>query len=198
MKPILAFLVLTLVFFSTLRIASAHAVPLACLPRIGINVTTPPAELICQFNQPLQASSISLSVKNASGERVDKNDTHFYQNDNYTIVVSLDTAKMPQGIYTASWQVTDTLDFGTTNGTFQFGVNTVVPPTPTAVLPSLPAATVTPQPTDNPTTDLISRFLIAVGVLVLIVIGVMFWRLRGSGRDAPGNEDPSQNDELVK
>lgn len=67
-----------------------------------------------------------MFAENASGERVDKNDTHFYQNDNYSVVVSLDTTKMSQGIYTASWQVTDTLDFGTTNGTFQFGVDTVV------------------------------------------------------------------------
>src|SRR6266496_1339161 len=133
MKIIFALLVLILTLLSSPPIASAHAVPLACLPRIGINVTTPPAQLICQFNQPLQASSISLSVTKANQERVDKNDTHFYENDDYTIAVSLDTSKMTQGIYTANWQVTDTLDFGTTNGTFQFGVNTVVPPTPTAV-----------------------------------------------------------------
>lgn len=188
MKKYLAVVLFAILFVATSRLAFAHAVPLACLPRFGINLTTPPTELICQFNEPLQPTNISMTVTDASGQRVDKNDTRFYQNDDHTLVVSLDAAKMTQGIYTANWQVINTVDLGMTSGTFQFGVNTVVPPTPTAVLPSLPTTSVPAQTTDTSATDLISRFLIGVGVAVLLAIGVLFWRLRSNGPSEPPND----------
>lgn len=186
MKTKIAFLVVALTFLSTFHIVSAHAIAVACLPRMGINVTQPPAQIICQFSQPLQPSTISMQVTDANGNRVDKNDTHFYENDDWTLVVSLDTSKMPAGIYTVKWQVTDTLDFGQTSSTFQFGVNTVVPPTPTAVLPgvAMTPTPIQPQPSSSSPTDLISRFLIGVGIVLLVAMGVLFWRTRTS-KDAP-------------
>ncbi len=158
--------------------AYAHAIVIACIPRIGSNAPRPPAQLICQFNQPLFPDKISLVVSNAQGERVDRNDTQFYEADKQTLVVSLDSAKMIPGIYTVRWQVTDTLDSGETSGSFQFGINTDVPPTPTAVLPGVP---MTPVPVQTGTTpaDLISRFLIGAGVLVFLAAGVLAWRMRG-------------------
>jgi len=194
MKKLVAVVVIAVLFFSTSHLALAHAVPLACLPRFGINLTTPPTELICQFNEPLQPSSISMTVANASGERVDKNDTHFYQNDDHTLVVSLDVTKMTQGIYTANWQVINTIDLGMTSGTFQFGLNTVVPPTPTAVLPSLPSTSAPAQTSNTAATDLISRFLIGVGVAILLAIGVLFWRLRTGTKPEPLEDVVSQDE----
>ncbi len=180
MKKIFAFLVFTLALFTSTRIVSAHAIPLACLPRIGINVTAPPAQLICQFSDPLNPSNLSMTVTDTNGTRVDKNDVRFYEQDDHTLVVSLDTTKMPRGIYTVKWQVQDTLDRGITNGEFQFGVNTNVPPTPTPVLPGVVMTPTPVAPQTNAASDLVARFLIGVGVIVLVAVGVLFWRVRAS------------------
>lgn len=180
MKKIFALLVLALALFASARVVFAHAIPLACLPRIGINVATPPAQLICQFSDPLNPSNPSLTVTDANGTRMDKDDVRFYENDDHTLVVSLDTAKMTRGIYTVKWQVQDTLDQGITNGEFQFGVNTNVPPTPTPVLPGVVMTPTPVAPQTNAASDLIARFLIGIGVIVLVAVGVLFWRSRAS------------------
>ncbi len=173
--------VITLVIFLLARanIVSAHAVVVTCAPLIGANLPQPPALLICQFNQPLDESKSTLAVSDAQGQRVDNNDTKFFEGDSQTLVVSLDTTKMNAGIYTVHWAVTDTLDFGNTFGDVQFGVNTVVPATPTAVLPGIPM-TPTPVVNTDPASSLISRFLIGAGVVVLAALGIIFWRLRSS------------------
>lgn len=186
-KKTIVVLVCVLALLLTWHIVSAHAIAVACLPRMGINVTKPPEQIICQFTQPLQQSTISLQVTDPNGVRVDKNDTHFYENDEWTLVVSLDRSKMPPGIYTVKWQVTDTLDFGQTASTFQFGVNTVVPPTPTPVLPGVPITPTPTQPAGSSPTELISRFLIGVGILLLLAMGILFWRIR-SGPNVNEND----------
>jgi copper transport protein len=181
MRKRLAFLLfLAVALWSPSQTVSAHAIPLACLPRIGITVAKPPAQVICQFSDPLNPANISMIVTDSAGQRVDKNDVRFYEDDDHTLVVSLDPGKMSQGIYTVKWQVLDTVDQGLTNGEFQFGVNAVVPPTPTAVLPGV-AMTPTPvQPTGATPTELISRFLIVVGGVLLLAVGVLYWRMRAS------------------
>lgn len=182
MKKFVAFAVLALALFSTAHSVSAHAVAIACLPRMGISVSSPPAQIICQFNEPLQTSSISMTVTDATGQRVDKNDTRFYENDDHTLVVSLDSSKMSQGIYTVQWQVTNTVDFGMTSGQFQIGLNTVVPPTPTAVLPGVPMTPTPVQPVSDGASELIPRFLIAVGIVMFAAVGVLYWRMRKSAK----------------
>jgi hypothetical protein len=97
----------------------------------------------------------------------------------------LDTTNMPPGIYTVAWEVEDTIDRGLTSGTFQFGVNTVVPPTPTPVLPGEVMTPVPVQPNGNPTADLISRFMLGVGIAVLLAVGVLFWRMRSARSGDP-------------
>jgi methionine-rich copper-binding protein CopC len=179
MKKSLGIAALIVVLLAFPHNASAHAIALACLPRMGINVSKVPTQIICQFSEPLLPSNISMIVTNANGERVDNNDTQFYENDTYTLVVSLDTNKITQGIYTVTWRVTDTVDAGETTSTWQFGVNTVVPPTPTAVLPGIPITPTTPvEPTTSPATELIARFLIGIGVVIFAALGVVFWRMR--------------------
>ncbi|MCI0478815.1 MAG: hypothetical protein L0Y55_21435, partial [Anaerolineales bacterium] len=63
----------------------------------------------------------------------------------------------------------------------QFGVNTVVPPTPTVILPGQVIVTPSAQNTaaaSNGATELISRFFIGLGIVVLAVMGVLYWRMR--------------------
>ena len=177
MRKLVLVVALFLALFARPKIVSAHAVVTACAPRIGGNVLQPPARLICQFNQPLDESKSTITVTDAQGQRVDKNDTKFFEGDNQTLVVSLDTTKMKPGIYTAHWNVTDTLDYGNTFGDVQFGVNTAVPPTPTPALPGV-AITPTPTQTTDATPTLVSRFLIGAGVIILGALGVLVWRMR--------------------
>ena len=178
MKKFFAFLVLALALLTSPRIVSAHAIALACLPRMGINLTSLPTQVICQFNEPLIPASVSMTVTDANGTRVDKNDVRFFENDDHTLVVSLDTEKMSGGLYTVKWRTQSVADQAFTNGEFQFGVNTVVPPTPTAVLPGVVMTPTPIAPQPSGVSDLIPRFLIGVGVVVLIATGVLFWRMR--------------------
>src|SRR4029434_9424648 len=99
--------------------------------------------------------------------------------DNQSLAVSLDTTKMPPGIYTIRYLVTNTIDFAETSGEVQFGVKTVVLPTPTAVLPGV-AMTPVPVQGGSAPTDLVSRFLIGVGIILLIAIGILWLRVRSS------------------
>ncbi|MBI4670870.1 MAG: copper resistance protein CopC [Chloroflexi bacterium] len=183
MNKIVACFVLTLIFVSTADSVFAHAAVVACAPRIGANLAQPPSQIVCQFDQPLDPAKSSLKVTAPNGQQVDKNDVRLFEGDRYSIVVSLDASKMSPGIYTVQWSVTDPTDNVETSGTVQFGINTVVPPTPTVVLPGqviltpdAPVNTVA----SNSSTDLISRFLIGLGVILLVVMGILYWRTRQS------------------
>ena len=157
--------------------ALAHAVVITCVPRIGSNSLKPPAQLVCQFDQPLDITKSTLTVTDAAGQRVDGSDTQYFLGDHQTLVVSLDPAKMKDGLYSVQWAVTDTLDFGATSGKVQFGVNTIVPPTATPVLPGV-AMTPVPVTTGDGAGTLISRFFVGAGIVVLLAVGVLFWRMR--------------------
>jgi methionine-rich copper-binding protein CopC len=191
MKKIAAFILLVAVILLTPRIVSAHASVVACAPHIGANLKQAPTQLICLFDQPLHADKVLLTVIAPNGQRVDKNDARLFENDAYSVIVSLDPAKMTDGIYQVNWQVTDTLDEGQTSGTVQFGVNTVVPPTPTIVLPG--QVIVTPSPAQTTASsdgagELISRFLIGASAVLFIAMGVLFWRTRSGSADASDDE----------
>lgn len=186
MKRFALLLTLLLLLGTTHRafvpVASAHAIPVGCVPRAGITLDAPPPTVLCIFSTPLVIEKSSLEVVDAQGKRVDKGDVKTYQGDVVSMVVSLDTAKMSAGIYTIRWTANDPLDDSTTNGTLEFGINTVVPPTPT---PKLPGFVMTPQPLQTASTangvtptELISRFLIAAGVILLGAMGFLFWRVR--------------------
>lgn len=173
----IALAVALLLTFALYGIAFAHATVLSCDPPIGANLTTAPTRFVCDFSEPLLAQSSSLSIVNARGERVDKNDTHSVSGVASKLAVSLDPTRMENGLYTLRWTVTSTIDAGQTQGEFQFGINTIVPPTPT---PALYGSPITPQNfyTQSAPSELIARFMIALGVVVLGAIGFMIWRMR--------------------
>lgn len=182
MKKFLTALVLALMFLSVAPSVFAHASLVACAPRIGANLPQPPTQIVCLFDMPLSPDNFALRVIAPNGERVDKNDARLFEGDRYSILVSLDAAKMPPGIYTVQWSVTDPADNDETQGTVQFGVNTFVPPTPTVVLPGqvILAPTAQTAPPSNSSTELISRFFIGLGIVVLVAMGVLYLRMRQS------------------
>ncbi len=183
MKKILTALLLALMFLSVAPRVSAHATLVACAPRIGANLPQPPTQIVCLFDMPLSPDKFSLRVIAPNGARVDKNDARLFEGDRYSIVVSLDAANMAPGIYAVQWSVTDPTDNVETQGAAQFGVNTVVPPTPTVVLPGQVILTPNAQSASAPSnssTELISRFFIGLGITVLGAVGVLYWRTRQS------------------
>lgn len=165
----------------------AHVVPVGCVPRPGVNLRTPPPQVLCLFSGEADLTKSSLQVLDAQGNRVDRGDAKPFQDDPASLVVSLDTAAMEPGIYTIVWTTADFVDRDVISGTLEFGLNTAVPPTPTAVLPGF---VMTPQPIQTraadtgTTTDLISRFLIGIGVALLAAMGFLYWRMQ-RGRPAP-------------
>ena len=182
-KNFLAFLLIAIVLFST-RTVFAHASVMVCAPHIGANLAKPPAQIVCVFDGSLANSRVTMTVTDADGQRVDKNDARPFEGDAYSYVISLDTAKMKNGIYQLNWILVDEADGDEMSGTVQFGVNTIVPPTPTVYLPGQVMVTPSAQTTgaSSATNELISRFMIGAGVIVLLAMVVLFWRVR-SGQD---------------
>lgn len=170
----------------------AHVVPVGCIPRPGMNLQTPPSQVLCLFSGEADLTKSSLQVLDAQGNRVDRGDAKPFQGDPASLVVSLDTAAMKPGIYTILWTTADFIDRDVISGTLEFGLDTVVPPTPTAVLPGF---VMTPQPIQtstngsNTTTDLISRFLIGVGVALLGAMGFLFWRMQRGQAVSKSSDD---------
>lgn len=160
---------------------SAHAVVYVCAPRIGTNLAKPPSQIVCIFDGPLNNSDVTMTVVGPNGERVDKNDAHPFEGDSHSYVISLDTGKMGDGIYELNWFVYDKSDDTRTGGAAQFGVNTVVPPTPTVLLPGQVIVTPSAAQTGSASggaSDLVSRFLIGLGVVLLGAMGFLYWRSR--------------------
>lgn len=187
MKKFLLLTFLSAALFIAPQVASAHAVVYVCAPRIGTNLPKPPSQIVCIFDGPLNNSEVTMTVLGPHGERVDKNDAHPFEGDTHSYAVSLDTNKMGDGIYQLNWFVYDKSDDTRTSGAAQFGVNTIVPPTPTVLLPGQVIVTPStlPSASANPgASDLVSRFLIALGAILLGAMGFLYWRTRKQGGNA--------------
>jgi hypothetical protein len=94
----------------------------------------------------IDTTASTMSVFDASKAQVDKKDAHVDLNDpdHKTLVVSLDTSKVKNGIYTVKWHTVTPDDGGITDGTFQFNVGSA-PVTPQPTVENIQAATATPS-----------------------------------------------------
>jgi methionine-rich copper-binding protein CopC len=187
MKRIVLLALLGAALFLPPRAAQAHAVVFVCAPRIGSTLAKPPSQIVCIFDGPLNNSEVTMMVMGPNGERVDKNDAHPFEGDTHSYAVSLDPNKVGDGIYQLNWFVYDKSDDTKTSGSVQFGVNTIVPPTPTVVLPGQVIVTPSmsqPASANSGASDLVSRFLIGLGVVLLGAMGFLYWRTRKQNKDA--------------
>ena len=96
--------------------ATAHALLNGANPRVGSSVQTPPREVSLTFTQNLEVSFSTMSVTNASGQRVDAGN----------VSVSGNTMRVPlrsvgSGTYQVHWRVLS-IDTHTTSGNFSFRV----------------------------------------------------------------------------
>ncbi len=119
-RTIVLTLTLIVLAFSTFSIVSAHAKLDHCTPAVGSTVPTAPPQIVCVFSEEIDTKQSTMSVLDASGVQVDKKDAHVDLNDpdHKTLMVSLDTANTPNGLYTVKWHAVTPDDNGISDGTW--------------------------------------------------------------------------------
>lgn len=105
-------------------VALAHAEIASCTPPVDGTVETAPDKLVCKASQGMKAEGSSLAVFDSAGIQVDKGDSavDLTDPDRLTISVSLDTAKMQDGVYTVKWTTVSADDGDEANGEFKFTI----------------------------------------------------------------------------
>ncbi len=151
-----ALLVFALASVVLVPVAHAHAEIESCTPAIDGTVETAPEKLVCKTTQAMDPKQSKLEVLDASGAQVDKGDSAVDLNDpdRKTISVSLDTAKMKDGVYTVKWETFSVDDNEEASGEFKFTVgHATAPPQATTAAqatattePAAPTAQATPTP----------------------------------------------------
>lgn len=99
--------------------ASAHAQLRSATPAAGSTVTSPPAEVLVNFSEPLEAAFSTVIVRDAVGKRVDEIDARVDSKDRKAMRVSL--PPLTKGIYIVEWRALTT-DTHRTQGAFIFRV----------------------------------------------------------------------------
>ena len=102
--------------------ASAHAEIESCQPPIDGSVESPPDKIVCTTTESMDGKRSSLRVFDSAGVRVDKSDSQVHAGDGRTISVSLDAAKMRNGIYKIKWKTLSADDGDEAGGEFKLRV----------------------------------------------------------------------------
>ena len=96
--------------------ASAHAMLDHADPRVGNTVASPPHQLTLWFTQKLEPAFSSVTVTNATGERIDSGKPRISGNQ-----MSVSLRPGGNGTYHVNWKVLS-VDTHTTDGNFTFQV----------------------------------------------------------------------------
>ena len=97
--------------------AGAHAFLEEADPRVGSTVRTAPRELTLRFTQDLEPAFSTVTITDASGQRVDAGPPGVSGN-----VVRVTLRAIGAGSYRVTWRVLS-VDTHTTEGAFTFGVD---------------------------------------------------------------------------
>ncbi|MCC7165668.1 MAG: protease inhibitor I42 family protein [Anaerolineae bacterium] len=134
-------LVAALASMAFIPVAQAHSEPSICTPPIDSTVATAPDKVVCTTTQSMDPANSELEVFDASGTQVDEGDSAVDLNDpdRKTISVSLDPAKLSDGVYTVKWATLSTEDNEAEEGEFTFTISgTGAQPTATATAAAEP------------------------------------------------------------
>jgi len=121
-----AVILLVLAASAVARVAEAHAIVDRSEPAAGGSVETAPARVRVWFSEPVDGAGSALSVLDATGAPVDRQDSAQDGADRTLVAVSLPPG-LPDGVYTVRWKALTGDDSGRTSGEFQFGVGEAVP-----------------------------------------------------------------------
>ena len=108
-----------LLLFWTNASVFAHAELRRAIPAAAGSVSTAPAEVLVNFNEPLEGALSSVVVRDAVGKRVDKADAHLDPGDRTTMRISLQPLK--EGTYIVVWRAV-TADTHRVEGAFIFRI----------------------------------------------------------------------------
>jgi methionine-rich copper-binding protein CopC len=167
----LVFVLVAALSLGVFQVALAHAKLDHCTPAADATVAQVPSQLVCVMSEEIDTKLSTISVWDANGSQVDKQDAHVDLNDpdHKTLIVSLDPANMKDGIYAVKYHTVTPDDGGVTDGTFQFVVGAVTtstqaPPTVTPTpVPATPTPALQPTPAALPPTG---ESLAAIGLVV--------------------------------
>ncbi len=98
--------------------AQAHAFLKTATPAVGSTIATPPTAVTINFTEGVEPHFSSITVQDAQGKRVDKNDPHLAGGQ---AQLAVDLAPLPPGTYKVTWHATAT-DTHKTQGSFSFTV----------------------------------------------------------------------------
>jgi copper transport protein len=84
--------------------AGAHAIVKSTEPRIDEVVDTAPAEVVMEFNEPVEISFGSIRVFGTDGGRVDAGETEYLAGTPDAVRVALEP-DLPRGTYTVAWRI---------------------------------------------------------------------------------------------
>jgi LPXTG-motif cell wall-anchored protein len=156
-RIMLIFILVAALSLGIFQVAFAHAKIDHCTPAVDATVAQVPDQVVCVMSEEIDTKLSTMSVWDATGVQVDKQDAHVDLNDpdHKTLLVSLDTSSITNGVLTVKYHTVTPDDNGITDGTFQFVVGsaatTPVPDvTATPAMPEsgeatpIPAATATP------------------------------------------------------
>lgn len=146
----------TLFTLGAFGITSAHATLDHCTPAVGSTVAAVPTQIVCIYSEEIDTKRSTLSVWDTNGSQVDKKDAHVDLNDpdHKRLVVSLDAAATPNGLYTVKWHAVTPDDNGISDGSWQFVVGSAeaTPYPPTLVVQGETPAAVTPAASNSAST----------------------------------------------
>jgi LPXTG-motif cell wall-anchored protein len=133
------------------QVAFAHAKIDHCTPAVDSTVAQAPAQVVCVMSEEIDTQLSTMSVWDAAGVQVDKKDAHVDLNDpdHKTLLVSLDTSSITNGVLTVKYHTVTPDDNGITDGTFQFVVGSAAA-TPAPVATATPAMPESSQATPTP------------------------------------------------
>jgi len=100
--------------------AMAHAFPEHQVPGAGAELDSPPRVVSIRFDRAVEAAFSSLRVEDASGERMDADDSHVVKGANDTLMVTL--KPLVSGRYHVFWTAV-ARDGHRTHGDYWFSVH---------------------------------------------------------------------------
>ena len=99
-------------------VAHAHAHLKTATPAVGSTIASPPATVTIDFSEGVEPRFSTITVEDAQGKRVDKNDVHLAGGDTH---LAVGLTPLPPGTYTVVWHAT-AVDTHKTEGKFTFTV----------------------------------------------------------------------------
>lgn len=170
LRPLFVVLVLALGIAIPVK---AHASLVRSVPEAGEILLESPSEIVLEFNEELDPAASNVKVFDGSGLLVVPGPGVIDPDE--PLVLRLTTGTLPDGVYSAVWNVRSAIDGHITNGSVGFSIGEE----------SSPASLLPPPGTGDPATALpaapetIARWLAYLGVAIAIgslSFGFLIWR----------------------